>query len=499
MASMLDLFRAWHWQIVAVIFSLLVLVVYSFHSSRTSSLRLPPGPSESPLGHHGPRKIAQWINEYGPVISLNKGKDVLVVVGRYQEAIDIMEKQGASLADRPRSVAGSEILGRGMRFVQIGSGDRIRKFRKASHTHLQLKSAQTYELAQFAYARDIILDLLDSPRLHQLHIKRFAASVILRIVYGKTTPTLLSDPFLLQLQKMIPRVQSAMMPGTYLVDKYPILKYIPGYGRNLLAWREEEYEMLSGKLNWVKNQVESNVAADSIAKDLLVHRVDNQLSEMEMTYLSGSLIGAGADTTAVAISTVMMAAACFPQPQARVHEELEAVVGRETPPTFEDWSRLVQLQAFILEALRWRPVNPIGLPHRASKDIIWNGMCIPAGATVFGNHWSISRDPDVYHNPEVFDPQRWIGTDGEIKDNMRLFTFGFGRRACPGLHVANRSVYIAAALVLWSFTVAEDPGNPIDDTAFVPGIVSHQKPFSLVFKPRMSEASLKFFFSSTAV
>lgn len=41
-----------------------------------------------------------------------------------------MEKQGASLADRPRSVSGNEILGRGMRFVQVGSGERIRKFRK---------------------------------------------------------------------------------------------------------------------------------------------------------------------------------------------------------------------------------------------------------------------------------------------------------------------------------------------------------------------------------
>jgi hypothetical protein len=62
-----------------------------------------------------------------------------------------------------------------------------------------------------------------------------------------------------------------------------------------------------------------------------------------------------------------------------------------------------------------------------------------------------------------------------------------------------RSMYIAAAFVLWSFTLAEDPGNPIDDTAFVPGIVSHQKPFSLVFNPRMSEASLKPIFSSTGV
>ncbi|KAG0703473.1 cytochrome P450 [Suillus ampliporus] len=501
MSSMLNMFTAWHWQTGAVVLGLLGVTVYSYRS-RTSSTRLlplPPGPSESPLGHYPPRKISQWIDEYGPVISLNQGKNVLVIVGRYQEAIDIMEKQGAFLADRPRSVAGCDILGRGMRFVQIGTGERLRKFRKSSHAHLQVKSAQTYEPVQVAHARDIILDMLHDPQLHQQHIKRFAASVILHIVYGKTTPTLLSDPYLLRLQKMIPRIQSAMMPGAYLVDKYPILKYIPGYGRNLKEWSQEEYDMLFGQLNWVKSQVESYIAPHSVAKDLLLHPDDNQLSETEIAYLSGSLIGAGSDTTAVAISTVLMAAARFPHTQARVHEELEAVVGRETPPTFEDWSQLVQLQAFILEALRWRPVNPIGLPHRASKDVIWNGMCIPAGATVFGNHWSIGRDPAVYHDPEVFDPQRWIGTDGEIKENMKLFTFGFGRRACPGLHVANRSVYIAVALVLWSFTLAEDPSNPIDDTAFTPGVVSHQKTFGLIFKPRMDETSLRSIFGSTGV
>lgn len=257
--------------------------------------------------------------------------------------------------------------------------------------------------------------------------------------------------------------------------------------------------MLFSQLNEVKSQMGSYIAPHSVAKDLLLHVEENQLSEAEIAYLSGSLIGAGSDTTAVAISTVLMAAARFPHSQARVHEELEAIIDRETIPTFEDWSQLVQVQAFILEALRWRPVNPIGLPHRATKDIIWNGMCIPAGATVFGNHWSIARDPSVYHDPEVFDPQRWIGADGEIKENMKLFTFGFGRRACPGLHVANRSVYIAVALILWSFTLAEDPSDPIDDTAFTPGIVSHQKPFGLIFKPRMDEASLTNIFCSIAV
>lgn len=84
--------------------------------------------------------------------------------------------------------------------------------------------------------------------------------------------------------------------------------------------------------------------------------------------------------TQVAISTIMMAAARFPEAQAVVHAQLDTVVGRDArkflgspfvgnewfnvmiwiAPTFAEWASLTELQAFILEALRWRPVNPFG-------------------------------------------------------------------------------------------------------------------------------------------
>ena len=53
-----------------------------------------------------------------------------------------------------------------------------------------------------------------------------------------------------------------------------------------------------------------------------------------------------------------------------------------------------------------------------------------------------------------------------------------------------RSLYIATATVLWAFRITEDAERPIDDTAFVLGIISHQKPFSLVFEPRVDVAQL---------
>ncbi|KAF9221266.1 cytochrome P450 [Gyrodon lividus] len=480
-------------QLASIVIASIAVVYYVDHRrAQQKYALLPPGPPGSPHAKYQPRQIQRWIEEYGPIVSLKQGRDVLVIIGRHHEATQLLEKQGACFADRPHSIAGSDILGRGMRFMLLSTCDRLRRFRKAAHLHFQPKATVTYDADQTSYARNIVLDLLDDPESHQLHIKRFSGSVTLRVIYGKTTPTYLtSDPYLLHLKRMVPVVQGALLPGAYKVDQFPFLRYVPGYGRQLKKWGKEEDEMLMGYMNRYKSQMTAESGAHSVAKDIVLRTVDEgNFTEPETAYFLGSLVGAAFDTTQVAISTIMMAAARFPENQVIVQAQLDVIVGQDAAPTFAEWASLTEVQAFILEALRWRPVNPFGAPRRASKDVIWNGYCIPAGATVFGNHWSIARDPEVFPEPEKFNPGRWLAPDGTIND-LKAYSFGFGRRTCVGSNLALRSLYIAAATILWSFKISEDPKSPIDDTAFVPGIVSHQKPFNLVFTPRMDVELLR--------
>lgn len=124
-----------------------------------------------------------------------------------------------------------------------------------------------------------------------------------------------------------------------------------------------------------------------------------------------------------------MAAACFPVEQAKVQAELDAVVGRHRAPTFADQQSIPLLYAFISEALRWRPLGPNGFPHRTTKDVIWENYCIPAGTTVLGSHWVISRDSEIYPDPDVFQPQRWINNQSRLKEDLTFFVYGFGRRS----------------------------------------------------------------------
>ncbi|KAG0696211.1 cytochrome P450 [Suillus ampliporus] len=418
-----------------------------------SGLPLPPSPPTRRFrGHflppHSPHlTIAAWIEEYGSLITIRSRLENIVIIGRYKAAVDIMEDQGRSVADRPRMIAAGEIFRGGLSLGFQPFGDRMRRLRKAIHTHLQPKAAGAYEPLQISHAKSTVLHILDDPYNFQDHVKTFAATTIMKITYGKTTPTSATDPEVIEIGKLMKKTGELLRPSVYLVDSIPWLKYLPWYGRDLKQWFKRGTKLDMGHLNRVKEQMSNADIGPSFMKYMLESGDIYGLTEVEKASLAGSFFGAATSTTTIAVCTVLMAAAYFPEKQAIVQAELDAVVGRHRAPTFADQESLPHMHAFISEALRWRPVVPMGFAHRTTKDVIWENYCIPAGTTVSGNHWAISRDPEVYPEPDAFKPQRWIDDQGRLRVDLRNFIYGFGRRVCPGQHVADRSVFINSLLI----------------------------------------------------
>ncbi|KAG8947353.1 hypothetical protein FRC04_010801 [Tulasnella sp. 424] len=149
--------------------------------------------------------------------------------------------------------------------------------------------------------------------------------------------------------------------------------------------------------------------------------------------------------------------ALFPEAQSIAHEELDRVVGRGRMPNFDDRENTPYLRAIVLEALRWNPATPTGIPHRAMEDDIWNGYFIPKGTTVFTNIWNMSRNPAYFPDPTAFKPERHINNPGQPGPTPTLdprhFVFGFGRRTCPGNELALHSSWMGVAAVLWAFEI----------------------------------------------
>ncbi|KAG1725750.1 cytochrome P450 [Suillus lakei] len=442
----------------AACFAVVGAIVGAYRPKYKSGLPLPPSPPTWRLRGHflPPRKpfltIAGWIDEYGPLITVRLKFERVVIIGRYKAAVEIMENQGKSTADRPRMIAAGEIFGDGMNIAFSPFGDRFRRMRRALHSHFQPKAADAYQPLQMSHVKNMVLGVLDNPHNFQHHVITYAATTIMKVTYGKNTPTSATDPDVVEMRQIVGMVVGIMRPGAYLVNSIPWLKYLP----RLETGSNEDI-------------------GPSFMKYMLENSQSYGLNEIEMAFLGGALFGAGSDTTSMSICTVLMAAACFPDEQAKVQAEFDAVIGRLRAPTFADQKSLPRLQAFVSEALRWRPEN----------------YCIPAGTTVFGNHWSISRDPDIYPEPYAFKPQRWIDDKGGLRDDLNFFVYGFGRRVCPGQHVANRSLFITALLMLWAFKLTLDPTKPLDDMGFMTVLMPNVLPCTFEFEKRIPETELR--------
>ncbi|KAJ8580951.1 cytochrome P450 [Rhizopogon salebrosus TDB-379] len=437
------------------------VIVRAYLAKSDSGLPLPPSPSNSRLlGHFLPVRspfltIAGWIDNYGPLITICSGTERIAIIGRHKAAVDIMEKQGGSVADRPRMIAAGEIFRGGQSLAFAPVGERFRLMRRALHTHLQHKVAEEYQPLQ-------------------IH----AAATIMKVAYGKNTPTVATDPEVVEIRQITETIVKVPGSGNYLVDLIPWLKYLPWYGQELRRGYEKSERLNTSQLNHVRQQIQTNEdVGPSFAKYMLENGHLYGLTETEMAFLAGSFFAGGSDTVSVAIYT-----------QAKVQAELDDVIGRHRVPTFADQHSLPYLQAFISEALRWRPLTPSGVAHKTNRDVIWGGYCIPAGTTVYGNHCAISRDPEVFPEPNEFKLQRRIDNDGNLRGDLKFFVYGFGRRVCPGQHVANRSVFITSLLILWGFRLILDFTEPLGDMAF---INRDRRPCSIRCRTRVPETELR--------
>ncbi|CAE6343112.1 unnamed protein product, partial [Rhizoctonia solani] len=151
----------------------------------------------------------------------------------------------------------------------------------------------------------------------------------------------------------------------------------------------------------------------------------------------------------------------YPEIAKKAQAEIDTAIGRERIPTLYDRNLLPYTDALVQEVMRMCPPVPLGLAHLATEDIEFHGYRIPKGTTINPNIWQAScymailRDPNHFSSPHIFNPNRFLGPKPE--PDPRKYIFGFGRRVCPGSHVANNGSWIMCAGLLSVFDILPSP------------------------------------------
>jgi len=203
------------------------------------------------------------------------------------------------------------------------------------------------------------------------------------------------------------------------------------------------------------------------------------------------IYGAGSDTSVAVLCTFLAAMVKFPEVQAKAQAEIDRVIGRDRLPTIAEREDLPYCWALVLESLRWEPVATLGLPHVLRNDEEFEGYLLPKGTTILANILYMSRDEQEYPSAKQFMPERFLKEDGKSlrTEGHISFGFGYGRRVCPGSHLAEATVFGAIVSILWSSKISWPAGKGEPKIEYPKEIsVSRPQWFPIDVQPRFSGA-----------
>ncbi|KAL1707952.1 cytochrome P450 [Schizophyllum commune] len=484
----------------------LALVSFILYRAARQALRkpLPPGPPGYPLLGNVfdmPKgrmweTFKQW-GEKCPVVSVTVLGQVIVVLNDPKIADDLLNKRGQIYSDRP-TMHMAELAGYDRALSNSHYGPRVREWRKlfarviGTREHVaRFNEVEEYQAAMF------VERVLANPE-EWYDVSVTFAALILHIAYGYKIEEKGVDPMIALADQVMKEFSEIAQPGAYLVDFLPLLKSLPdwlpgtGFKKTAKAYKKTLDDVGELPIAHVREELAKGAPNTSFV-GTLIREEPNLTPErlFDITWAAAAFYSGGAETSVSVIQSYFLAVCKYPEVQAKAQAELDAVVGRERLPTPADRDSLPYIGAICKELDRWIPVAPLAFPHCTTADDVCADYLIPKGSMVFSNVWKFLHDPAIYEEPSAFKPERFLGSN-PAPDPRDMGFFGYGRRQCPGSHLADASVWmhVAHAVAALDISKATDAaGNPIEPSGDTDdGLILRPLPFACKIRPRSSDA-----------
>jgi cytochrome P450 len=183
------------------------------------------------------------------------------------------------------------------------------------------------------------------------------------------------------------------------------------------------------------------------------------LSDTQVRDEAVTMLLAGTETTSTLLSWVFFVLGQRPDLEERLHAEVDEVLGDGTM-SFEQIGRLGYTRRLITEALRVYPPAWL-LTRRTNEPVTLGGFALPAGASVLFSPYAVHRDPTLYADPDVFDPDRWLPERAKDVPRPAFVPFGAGNRQCIGEGFAWTEAIVVLATVASRWRMRPVPGAEV--------------------------------------
>lgn len=476
----------------------------SLHATSAKAKRvgavLAPGPKRLPLvGNlfNFPRggwyeAFTQWADDYGDIIYINLAGVPMIVLNSFEAIHELTDKRMNIHSGRPHPTLVCDMMDFGYFLTVIEPTKDFAEQRRVFQKAIGPRAVDQYD-SFVRHGCSQLLQQLDgfSGEPFGVLIKT-VGDVLTRISYGEHFFEH-HGPYILKNSVEGMELAAWAFTKFWLVDMIPPLRYVPTWfpGSNFKQVASQGKHYADIIRYWSFERVKAAMSKGIIDESIVSKNLqEGGVSENNLRDAVASMYGAGVDTTVTTISNLLFSIVLYPEWQKRIHEEMDQVLGRGTHPTLEDIPKLELFEAVFKESFRWNPPAPLGLPHVSSKEDVWNGYYIPKDSIIHCNIGFVLRDPRLWGKDSLeFNPNRFLAAHNPSLNQLPdvwSIPFGFGRRICPGRHLAQRLVLLYAAAILSMFEVLPyqddhlSPDGPFEDS-----VIRRLSNFRCRFNPRV--------------
>ncbi|XP_054714947.1 cytochrome P450 4V2-like [Uloborus diversus] len=188
---------------------------------------------------------------------------------------------------------------------------------------------------------------------------------------------------------------------------------------------------------------------------LLEHHIQNKsLTEEDIREEVDTFAFEGHDTTSMGMSWALYLIGLYPDVQANIHEELDRIFGDDVdrPITTDDLKDMQYLDRVLKESQRLYPSVPM-FGRQANEEFTVCGSRIPKGSLCIVLTYHLHRDEEVFPNPEVFNPDRFLPENSAERHPYAYIPFSAGPRNCIGQRFAVMEEKVVISNVMRHYTL----------------------------------------------
>ncbi|CAJ1949547.1 unnamed protein product [Sphenostylis stenocarpa] len=458
------------------------------------------------------RTFSAMAEKYGPIFSVNLGCHPTVVVNSREIAKECLTTNDKVLASRPNTSAGRLLGYNNAVFGLAPYGNYWREIRKMA----VLEIFSSYRLEKLKHVRDtetlsLVKDMYSSIS-SAMNVKgstevamsnlleHMTFNIIVRMIAGKR----FGGDTVNEEENEAWKLRKAIKDATYLsgvfvvADAIPSLRWFDFQGHLsfmkrtaktldliLKRWLEEHVKMRGEQRNGgcERDFMDVMLSAFEEQEDICGHE-----REIVIKATSLLLVLTGSGSTAITLTWALSLLLNHPKVLKAAQQELDTQVGKERWVQESDIENLTYLHAIIKETLRLYPPAPLTGIREAMEDCCVAGYHVPKGARLLINLWKLQRDPQVWSNPNEFNPDRFLTTHQDVdfmSPNFQLIPFSFGRRSCPGLTFGLQVLHLTLARLLQGFDMCVKDGAEVDMTEGLGVALPKENDLQIMLEPRL--------------